>query len=266
MMDYTFAVYVPTLCLYLWAGISMSKAFFSPHNQVSKLPHYLLYAATFGHLVIIISTNINNQSEQLSMTQVAVLLAWLVTVTMLAANAYIKNLVFLPVVSLFSALFITLQIFVPQATGIHVNMSFGLISHIILSLFAFGLLSISFLYALQLSFINYQLKHKQISLANNQLPPLLSVEHILTKLMVFGTVLLAIALASGFIFVPNMFADGYAHKTLLSSSAFVVYTIALVLHHFSGLKARILVTFNLVGVTLLTLAYFGSRFVREIIL
>ncbi len=265
-MDYTFAVYVPTFCLYLWAGIALTKAFFSPHNQVSKLPHYLLYAATLGHLAIILLTNINNQYEQLTIAQVAVLLAWLVTVTMLFANAYIKNLVFLPVVSLFSALFITLQIFVPQTAGIHVNMSFGLISHIILSLFAFGVLSISFLYALQLSYINYQLKHKQILLANSQLPPLLSVEHILTKLMIVGSVLLAISLVSGFIFIPNMFTDGYAHKTILSSSAFLVYTFALLLHHFYGLKARILVTFNLVGVTLLTLAYFGSRFVREIIL
>ena len=139
-------------------------------------------------------------------------------------------------------------------------------SHIILSLFAFGVLSISFLYALQLAYINYLLKHKQFSLANNQLPPLLSVESILTKLMIIGTSLLAIALVSGFVFVPNMFADGYAHKTVLSSSAFIVYLIALLLHHFSGLKARVLVTFNLVGVSLLTLAYFGSRFVREIIL
>jgi len=208
----------------------------------------------------------DNQSEQLSMTQVAVLLAWLVTVTMLAANAYIKNLVFLPVVSLFSALAITLQLVVPQSAGIHIDMSFGLISHIILSLFAFGMLSISFLYALQLAYINYQLKHKQISLANNQLPPLLSVENILTKLMVLGTILLAVALASGFVFIPNMFADGYAHKTILSSLAFILYLTALILHHYSGLKTRVLVTFNLLGVSLLTLAYFGSRFVREIVL
>jgi ABC-type uncharacterized transport system permease subunit len=265
-MDYTFALYVPTLCLYLWAGIVLSKAFFSPQNQVRKLPYYLLYAAILGHLGLILISNLDNQSEQLSITQVAVLLAWLVTITMLAANAYIKNLVFLPVVSLFSALFITLQIFVPHSTGIHIDMSFGLISHIVLSLFAFGVLSISFLYALQLAYINYQLKHKQISLANNQLPPLLSVEHILTKLMIIGTVLLAIALASGFVFIPNMFADGYAHKTILSSLGFLVYVFALVLHHFSGLKARVLVMFNLVGVTLLTLAYFGSRVVREFIL
>lgn len=265
-MDLTFALYVPTLCLYIWAGFALSKAFFATQVQVSKLPYYALYAATFGHLGIILLSNLENQSEQLSMTQVAVLLAWLVTVTMLLANSYIKNLVFLPVVSLFSALFISLLVFLPHTAGIHTNMSFGLISHIILSLFAFGVLSISFLYALQLAYINYQLKHKQISLSNNQLPPLLSVEHILTKLMILGTALLAVALTSGFVFVPDMFADGYAHKTVLSSLAFLVYALALLLHHFSGLKARLLVTFNLVGVSLLTLAYFGSRFVREIIL
>ena len=265
-MDLTFALYLPTLCLYLWAGIALSKAFFSPQNKIGKLPQFLLYGAVLGHLGLIVNATVNNHSEQLSITQVAVLLAWLVTVTMLVANTYIKNLVFLPVVSFFSALFISLQVFAPQTSSIHVNMSFGLISHIILSLFAFGVLSISFLYALQLAYINYALKHKQISLANNQLPPLLSVEHILTKLMIMGTVLLSIALASGFIFVPNMFAEGYAHKTILSSSAFIVYLVALLLHHFSGLKARVLVTLNLVGVSLLTLAYFGSRFVREIIL
>jgi hypothetical protein len=72
-------------------------------------------------LGLIINSNLNVQSEQLSITQVAALLAWLVTVTMLITNAYIKNLVFLPVVSLFSALFISLLMFVPQASAITVE-------------------------------------------------------------------------------------------------------------------------------------------------
>jgi ABC-type uncharacterized transport system permease subunit len=265
-MDLSLALYLPTLCLYVWAGVGLSKAFFSHQATSTKLPIYLLIVASCGHLGLIINSNLNVQSEQLSITQVAALLAWLVTVTMLITNAYIKNLVFLPVVSLFSALFISLLMFVPQASAITVDMSMGLISHIILSLFAFGVLSISFLYALQLAYINYQLKHKQISLANSALPPLMSVEGILIKLMNMGTVLLGIALFSGFIFIPNMFADGYAHKTILSSSAFLLYIVALVLQHLSGLKARTLVTYNLVGVALLTLAYFGSRFVKEILL
>jgi ABC-type uncharacterized transport system permease subunit len=265
-MDLSFALYIPTLCLYLWAGVALSKAFFATEHQSTRLPIYLLITASIGHLALIVVSNLNNQSEQLSITQVAALLAWLVTVTMLLANAYIKNLVFLPVVSFFSALFVTLQMFAPHSTGIHIDMSAGLITHIILSLFAFGVLSISFLYALQLAYINYQLKHKQISLSNNSLPPLMSVEHILSKLMVFGTVILGIALFSGFIFIPNMFADGYAHKTILSSSAFAIYIVALTLQHFYGLKARTLVTYNLIGVILLTLAYFGSRFVREFVL
>ncbi|MBF7073257.1 cytochrome c biogenesis protein CcsA [Glaciecola sp. MH2013] len=265
-MDLSLALYLPTLCLYIWAGIGLSKAFFSHKENTSKLPILLLVAASIGHLALIVNSNTTNSAEHLSITQVAALLAWLVTVTMLITNTYIKNLVFLPVVSLFSALFISLQEFVPQASTISINMSAGMISHIVLSLFAFGVLSISFLYALQLAYINYQLKHKQISLMNSALPPLMSVEHILIKLMIFGTILLAIALFSGFVFIPNMFADGYAHKTILSSTAFLLYIVALALQHVAGLKARTLVTFNLFGVALLTLAYFGSRFVKEILL
>jgi len=124
-------------------------------------------------------------------------------------------------------------------------------------------LAISTLYACQLTFIKYQLKHKSRMMLHSGLPPLMSVEDILYKLMALGTLLLFISLASGFVFVPNMFADGYAHKTLLSSLALLTFLLALIMHKVTGLQARTAVVFNGIGIILLGLGYFGSRVVRE---
>lgn len=272
-MSLTIAVFCATALFYLLSAAILGKAFFAPANaQLSdksahnKLGVYCLSLGCIGHLLILLLHHPDMSVAKLSMTFIAAVIALMVTATMLAANSYIKNLVFLPVVALFSSAVLGLYIAAPVSTQINATMSVGLVGHISLSLIAFVLLSISFLYALQIAFINYQLKHKKVGALSANLPPLMAVEHILHKLMFAGTTALGIALATGFIFIPNIFADGYAHKTLLSSIAFFVYLSALIAQHMVGLRARALIGFNLFGLCLLTIAYFGSRFVREVLL
>jgi ABC-type uncharacterized transport system permease subunit len=256
-------VSVISITLYIVAGSLFGREFFGHQGKRAKYATIALMTAAFAHLIVLVIATRGHQNEQLSLTFVSTLLALLITITMLVANRYIKNLVFLPIVCFSSALFVLLHHLFPATTGISLNMSIGLASHILLSLVAFGVLAISALYACQLAFINYQLKHKSRMMLHTGLPPLMSVESILYKLMTLGTALLLIALASGFVFVPNMFADGYAHKTILSSLALVTFLIALILHRLIGLKGKSAVVFNVVGITLLGLGYFGSRLVRE---
>jgi ABC-type uncharacterized transport system permease subunit len=262
-MSLTTLVSLLSMALYIIAGVQFSREFFGSRANRAKYATLALMAGAAIHLAILLLATRGHQNEQLSLTFVAALLAWLITITMLVANKFIKNLVFLPIVCFFSALFVMLHYIFPATTGITLNMSIGLVSHILLSLLAFGVLGISALYACQLSFINYQLKHKSKRMLHSGLPPLMSVESILYKLMTVGTLLLLVALGSGFIFVPNMFSDGYAHKTLLSSLALFTFILALGMHHTIGLKARSAVVFNVVGILLLGLGYFGSRIIKE---
>ena len=255
-----------SLLCYLAAGVLYVQQFFKHTSPLIKYAQPLLMLALICHLgILVINTNYH-ASEQLSLAYVATLLAWLVTLTMLIANKFIKNLLFLPLVCFVSAFIISIDMFFPTTTGITVNMSVGVIIHILLSLVAFGLLSISMLYAFQLAYIKYQLKQKSRIMISGHLPPLLSVEKILMQIMIMGSVLLFAALISGFVFVPNMFADGYAHKTLLSSIALCCYLACILLHHFIGLQARMTIIFNCLGLFLLTLGYFGSRLVKEFLL
>lgn len=259
-------VFLLTFIAYITAGTLYIQQFFKLSLSGFRFAHPALMAALVGHMLILILSINQHTGEQLSLSFVTTMLAWLVTLTMLITSRFINNLLFLPVVCFVSIFFITLDVFMPPTTGIDVNMSIGMVSHILLSLIAFGVLSISALYACQLAFINYQLKHKSRSMLSGTLPPLMSVERILYQLMKLGTALLVIALVSGFVFIPNMFADGYAHKTILSSLALMCYLACIVLHQTIGLKARITVIFNMIGLLLLSLGYFGSRLVKELLL
>lgn len=262
----TYAAFAFSLVCYVAAGSLYVQQFFKQSSSLIKYAQPLIMLALLGHLAILILGAQQHSGEQLSLAFVATMLAWLVTLTMFVSNKFIKNLLFLPIVCFVSAFIILIDLFFPATTGITVNMSVGMIAHILLSLVAFGLLSISMLYACQLGYINYQLKQKSRTMISGHLPPLLSVERILMQLMGMGTLLLLAALVSGFLFIPNMFADGYAHKTILSSIALLNYVACIVLHHFIGLKARVTIIFNLLGILLLTLGYFGSRLVKEVLL
>lgn len=259
-------LFVLTIASYAAAGALYVKQFFNDKSGLLRYAYPLMMLALVAHLLILVSAIEYNSTEQLSLSFVANMLAWLVTLTMFIANRFIKNLLFLPLVCIASIFFIIVDFKLPNTTGIDINMNAGLISHILLSLLSYGVLGICLLYACQLAYINYQLKMKSRVMLQGQLPPLLAVEHIMLKLMFIGTAALGAALLSGFIFVPNMLAEGYAHKTILSTLALITYLACMLIHYTKGLKARLLVVFNIIGIILLSLGYFGSRIVREILL
>jgi ABC-type uncharacterized transport system permease subunit len=204
--------------------------------------------------------------QNMSMLNVASLVGWLISVTMLIASFRLPNTILLPVVYSFTGLIVLLSGFMPSAHVMQINVNPNLLIHISLALFAYACLAIASLYAVQLSYINFRLKEKNASLLHSSLPPLMAVENILFKLLLVGTVLLTLSLVSGFMFLDNMFAKEQAHKTLLSLLAWGLYTLILTGHFMFGWRGRSVIWSTIVGGILLTLAYFGSRFVREVIL
>jgi ABC-type uncharacterized transport system permease subunit len=204
--------------------------------------------------------------QNMSMLNVGSLVGWLISVTMLLASFRLPNTILLPVVYGFTGLIVLLSGLIPSAHVIQISVKPSLLIHISLALFAFACLAIASLYAMQLSYINFRLKEKNASLLHSSLPPLMAVEKILFKLLLVGTVLLTLSLVSGFMFLDNMFAKEQAHKTILSILAWGVYSVILIGNSVFGWRGKSLIWSTVAGGVLLTLAYFGSRFVREVIL
>jgi ABC-type uncharacterized transport system permease subunit len=218
------------------------------------------------HAFILTDSLLILPGQNMSILNVASLVGWLISATMLAASFKLPNTILLPVVYGFTALVVLINPLMPDVHIMHYDVKPALLIHIGFALLAYACLGIAFLYALQLAYINLRLKEKRASLLHSSLPPLMAVETILFKLLLVGTVLLTLSLISGFMFLENMFAKEQAHKTVLSLMAWLVYGVILFGHAKFGWRGKPVITATIVGSILLTLSYFGSRFVREVIL
>lgn len=171
-----------------------------------------------------------------------------------------------PVVYLFAAVSVILMNFSPVNWGAEFNLSSGLLVHVVLSLCAYAILMLATLYAIQILYVSYVLKHHKAQATASYLPPLMTAERYFFRLLSTGTFVLVIAIISGFVFLQDMFAQGQSHKTVLSTLAALIYVVIVFLHGARGVRGRAMVIASVVASSILTLAYFGSRFVKDVLL
>ena len=99
----------------------------------------------------------------------------------------------------------------------------GIAVHAISSALAFALLAIAAVQAILLAWQNQALRHHHIRGIVQTLPPLTTMERVLFELIWAGMILLTLAIASGFLFLDNLFAQHLMHKTVLSLAAWFIF-------------------------------------------
>lgn len=142
----------------------------------------------------------------------------------------------------------------------------GLRAHIFISLLAYSVLTMAALQAIILAIQNRHLHNHNPGGIIKALPPLSDMDSFLFRLLWLGFILLTLALASGFVFLEDIFAQRLVHKTLLSITAWGGFAILLFGRVRYGWRGRRAVAWTLGGFSALLLAYFGSKLVIEIIL
>jgi ABC-type uncharacterized transport system permease subunit len=139
--------------------------------------------------------------------------------------------------------------------------------HVIVALLGYALLSVSAVLALLLLAQERALRNRDISSHwLRVLPPLTLTESLMFRLVASGFVLLTATLLSGVLFVENLFAQHLVHKTTLSIVAWVVFGTLLAGRWRYGWRGRRAVRLLLSGMGVLLLAFFGSKFVLELLL
>ena len=190
---------------------------------------------------------------------VIALLAWAASFRMPLANLLLI-LYPLTIVALLTSLFLSTPVSTRTAPGP------GLGLHILLSILAYSILSIAAVQAAALGLLINRLKHRRLHGVVDMMPPLATMELLLFRLIWTGEVLLTGAIATGAVFVEDMFAQHLAHKTVLSIIAWLVFAILLAGRHRLGWRGMTAIKWTLSGAGLLVLAYFGSKFVLEMLL
>ena len=150
--------------------------------------------------------------------------------------------------------------------GAETSFSVGIQTHIISSIIAFSILGLAAVQAILLFFQDKALKeHANIKMLRG-IPSLHESETLMFRSITLGVAILTISLVSGFIYLDDIFAQHLAHKTVLSSLAWIVFVILLWGRTQFGWRGTTAIRWSLSGFTFLILAYFGSKFVLELVL
>jgi ABC-type uncharacterized transport system permease subunit len=167
-----------------------------------------------------------------------------------------------------AAMAVLLPIFMP-APGVLPNTQFTAFKiHVLISLLAYSLFTIASLHVALMTLVEKRLHSGAVTQVLQKLPPLLTMEALLVRIIWAGFVLLTLTVATGVLFSEALFgkAAPFTHKTIFGFLSWIIFAALLVGRHVYGWRGRTAVRWTLAGFVTLVLAYIGSRFVLEVLL
>ena len=141
----------------------------------------------------------------------------------------------------------------------------GLFIHVLLSVCAYSLLTLAAFQSVLLALQDRQITLKRPA-SIMRLPPMQIMEDLLIKIIALGFFMLSLSLATGLMFVHDIFAQHLVHKTVLSILAWFIFGALLWGHWTRGWRGKTAIRWTIGGFLSLMLAYFGSKLVLELIL
>jgi len=149
--------------------------------------------------------------------------------------------------------------------------------HMALAMLAYSLFTIAALHAMLMTLVERRLHHHRGAGALAEgplggplaaLPPLLTLEALLFRLIGSGFALLTLTLATGMLNSEEIFGRpiSFNHKTLFAVISWFIFAALLGGRYLYGWRGRTALRWTLAGFITLLLAYVGSRFVLEVIL
>jgi len=153
-------------------------------------------------------------------------------------------------------------------------------AHLVVALLAYGLLTIAALQALVMAALDRWLHGNALQPNSDTvwarvqrallgpLPPLLSMERVLFRIVALGFALLSLTVLTGIIFSEELFHRplSFDHKTVFTCISWLIFGALLAGRARYGWRGRAAIRWTLAGFLALFLAYAGSRFVLEVIL
>lgn len=242
-------------------------------HQLSKRaqpnPHYIIFGVGLGvipHAAGIYATIFAQEGLMLGFFRVASLI-FLVINLLVGLSCLRKPLhnLFVFILPLSTMSLIVSLVFESPITQSN-TLDNGMVSHILLSLIAYSLLTIASLQALLLAYQNKQLKARHFHNVVGILPPVETMEKLLFELVWSGFIFLSLSLGTGIIYIENILEQQLSHKTVFSILSWVIYAVLLLGRHFLGWRGKLAVQCIIGGFIALMLSYFGSKLVIEIII
>lgn len=140
--------------------------------------------------------------------------------------------------------------------------------HFLMAMLAYSLFALAALHAILMAIAEKRLHRGRMTPLFAGLPPLLTMESLLFRLIHIAFALLTLTLASGVLFSERIFGKAlpFNHKTVFALLSWIIFAALLFGRRRYGWRGRKALRWTLTGFGVLLLAYVGSRFVLEVLL
>ena len=254
------------LALYLTAGGLMALGYYRSAPTLRKLGTAAAVVAALLHANVIWQAMATPLGWDVNFVHTLSLGALVIVAVLLLTSPWSRTVESGIIAFPGAALCLALQWLLAPEPLVLTEMSPMLELHVFTSLLAYSLLSIAAINALMLAAQDYALRHPRPLRQLELLPPLAVIETVMFRLIGAGWLVLTVSLATGLVFVDNLFDQHLVHKTALSLLSWILFTALLVGRHWMGWRGRRAVNWTLAAMAVLALAYFGSKLVLEVFL
>ncbi len=255
-----------SILLYAVATGLLLKQWLTTKNGLNKSPLYVAAVAVIFHATSLYSVIFTAQGVDIGFFSALTFTAWLMSTLLVIASFSLPIGCLGLLVYPFALTTLILRISSDQQHLLTDLLAPGLQTHILFSLLAYSLLSIAVAQAILLYIQDKYLHNKHPSGFLHSLPSLETMEIMLFRIIGLGVIALSVSLLSGFLYLDDMFAQHLVHKTILSLIAWFIFVVLLWGHYKFGWRGKIAIKWTMSGFILLMLAYFGSKFVIELVL
>jgi len=141
-------------------------------------------------------------------------------------------------------------------------------AHVAVALVSYSMFLVAALLALVLMSLEKRLRRHLPEAKAPAVPPLLTLERYLFRLVATGFALLTLTLASGMLFTEQLFGRPlvFNHKSVFSMLGWLTFGALLLGRWRYGWRGRVALRWIIAGTVFVFLAYLGSKFVLEVLL
>jgi len=140
--------------------------------------------------------------------------------------------------------------------------------HVAVALVAYAMFLVAAVLAIVVMSLEQRLRHNVLDPGAGRVPPLLTLERFLFRLVTVGFVLLTVTLVSGMLFTEQLFGKPltFTHKSVFSVLGWLTIGALLWGRWRYGWRGRVALRWIIAGSAFVFLAYLGSKFVLEVLL
>ena len=251
--------------LYSLAAALIVRAALRGEESSPRAAQIAALLAVAAHSWLLFGVIRHGQGYALTIADSASLVGWVIGTTTLVALPF-PGLRAIPAVLFVLAGLLGLNADWPRAFHAVVPPAWELKAHIALSMLAFGWLAIGAVLVVLSAIVDRRLRTRQPLGWTRVLPPMERMERLLFASLAWGFVALTASLFTGLLFVHDPRAQHLSHLLTLSAAAWALFAVLLYGRWRWGWRGRKALRFTLGGFGALALAYFGSKFVLEVML